>query len=98
MKIFESIVLDINSPTYVYLFTNPITNGLYVDRKSNGLLACETEGVANIFKSIFSSLKNSEIEMASYDDAIVYSNNLSDGKITMITLDKLKSVRYNNAS
>lgn len=98
MTIFESIVLDINSPTYVYLFTNPITNGLYVDRKSNGLLACETEGVAKVFQAIFPSLKNCEIEMASYDDAIVYSNNLSDGKITLITFDKLKSIRYNNAS
>lgn len=98
MIILELIIQDINSPTYVYLFTNPITNGLYVDRKSDGLLACETEGVAKVFQAIFPSLKNCDIEMASYDEAIVYSNNLSDGKITLITFDKLKSIRYNNAS
>lgn len=93
MSEMTSIIDNINSTAYVYLFTNPVSNGLFLDKKSNGLLACETESVARIFKSIFQSLKNSTIEKASYDDTIVYANNLSDGKITLITLDKLKAIR-----
>ena len=91
----SSLIENIDGFTDVFLFTNPVTNGLFLDVKSNGLLVCETEGVAKVFKAIFLALKNCEIEKAPFDHAIVYANNLSDGKITMITFDKLKNLKYN---
>ena len=80
----DSIIREINSPTYLYLFVNPRTNGLFMDKKTSSLMACESEVIAESMMFFYPVLKNCIIEKKIFQDVIILAGSLCNGNITFV--------------
>ena len=82
--VVDSIIRDINSPSYLYLFTNPKTNGLFMDKKTESLMACESKLIAEFMMVFYPVLKTSAIEEHTFQDAMLLAGSLCNGNITIV--------------
>lgn len=82
-NVSESIIRDINSPSLLYIFTKS-NNGFIIDKKTNSLLACETEMIANGIKAIYPILTSCDIQEWEFQSISDIAEKLCNGNITIV--------------
>ena len=80
----DSIIREINSPTLLYLFVNPFTNGLFMDKKTSSLMACESKLIAESMMFFYPVLKNCIIEENTFEDVMIFAGGLCNSNITIV--------------
>lgn len=93
--IHPNIIEQIDNDTHYYLIVNPVNNRIFLCNKTKGVLAFENQGTADLFIALFPKLHGMITERSHIEDVQYYANGWTDGKITLVTIDDLKSLRYN---
>ena len=93
--IHPNIIEEIDNETYYYLIVNPVNNRIFLCNKTKGILAFDTQGTADLFIALFPKLSGMTTEKNHIEDVQYYADGWTNGKITLVTLDDLKRMRYN---
>jgi hypothetical protein len=91
--VHPNIIEQIDSDTHYYLIVNPVNNRIFLCNNTKGILACETEGVAELLIAIYPKLFGMVPEKNHIEDVQYYANGWTNGKITLVTLDDLRKRR-----
>lgn len=85
----DSMIRDINSPSLFYIFVNPSTKGIFIDRKTNSLLACESKLIAQFITAFYPVLQKCNIEEKSFVGICDLADNLCEGNFTIVDVNAL---------
>lgn len=88
-KVSESIIRDINSPSFLFIFTKS-KRGFFLDNKTNSIIACESKMIANYIKSVYPILESCDIEEWEFQNVSDLAEELCNGNITIVGNEAIK--------